>query len=394
MIVFNLDIRLNGWDSPQVDPVTGISTGPIDTETYLDNVAFDTIDDMKAYVGKIPAVLVSYTIVSQTLDSGSVTPTANSITYTVSLRDTQGNITSNTVSLPFTTPDGVQINTIEDFANYTALQGYIFLSSALVNGSSSSVTAPPQLVATTVTAANGTSSVQYVPVPSNAMSAVPYVFNILIQMPDGSQNELQNVVFPDIVTMKGYVTQIPALLLGYEIVSGGPAGTTYNVIFDAASDTSNAPSTLTPAVATPVISPSTTNSSAGENGPATNPPAPVSNSAFTDPASAGGGTVYRLILATPDLSSPTGFTYNTGATYPSCSINNPNACIPKSFTSLADALSYAAANNETPLNVQSSSEAWSIVSGTQPISSITSGSGLSPTTLLIAAGVLAFLMMK
>lgn len=80
-----------------------------------------------------------------------------------------------------------------------------------------------------------------------------------------------------------------------------------------------------------------------------------------------GGTIYRFILQTPDLTSPTGFTYNTGANYNACSQSNTAPCIPLQFASVGDAIDYANAHNEIPCIVGSSAETWSIIGGSTPI---------------------------
>ena len=96
-------------------------------------------------------------------------------------------------------------------------------------------------------------------------------------------------------------------------------------------------------------------------------------------------TIYRLII---DMAPGR---IDTGATYPGCSRDNQAACVPIQFSTMEEALAYAAANGETPVIVPDADTAWGMVEGTIPIPS----PGISPTMLgLGAAAVLALLMWR
>lgn len=82
------------------------------------------------------------------------------------------------------------------------------------------------------------------------------------------------------------------------------------------------------------------------------------------------GKVYRLVLASPkpnDPAYPDGLVYDTGALYPGCSFDNPQACKPIQFGDWAGVVYYCQQNNEIPVKVQSAEQAWDIVSGKEPI---------------------------
>lgn len=108
-------------------------------------------------------------------------------------------------------------------------------------------------------------------------------------------------------------------------------------------------------------------------------------------------SIYRLILK----SAPG--RYDTGATYPTCSQANPSGCQPQQFATLADAVNYSYAHNETPVWTTTANEAWAIVAGTQQINTadiLPAGTtadpggslfGMDTTTLLLIGGGLLLL---
>lgn len=103
------------------------------------------------------------------------------------------------------------------------------------------------------------------------------------------------------------------------------------------------------------------------------------------------GTVYRLIVATPDsaFASTGGYRYDTGATYAGCSQANSDACQPQQFSSLQDAIDYAYAHGEIPVQVTDSATAWTIIAGTTPVPAALPQSGsLSITDVLIGVGLI------
>jgi len=115
------------------------------------------------------------------------------------------------------------------------------------------------------------------------------------------------------------------------------------------------------------------------------------------------GTVYRLILKVPAG-------YATGATYPGCSRYNADACDPKLFTTMAQAIDYAHSRNEIPYQVYSEDESWAIVTGSLhpdpnrplsdpadvPVSNPVGGTlaGVSTPTLVLGGLALFFLAKK
>jgi hypothetical protein len=111
-------------------------------------------------------------------------------------------------------------------------------------------------------------------------------------------------------------------------------------------------------------------------------------------------TVYRLILFTPRPGAgyPEGGSYDTGASYQGCSIDNPGACHPVQFNHLADAAEYARNNGELPVLVSNEADVWAILDGQKPVTDSMivpeSGkmgflAGLDMTTILIiGAGAL------
>jgi len=99
--------------------------------------------------------------------------------------------------------------------------------------------------------------------------------------------------------------------------------------------------------------------------------------------------VYRLILDSPNVPG----LVDTGATYPECSRENPEACIPLQAT-LENALAYARENGEIPVKVYTEQQAWDIIEGKTAITDsmiIKEGDGffsnISP--MMIAAGLAA-----
>lgn len=84
---------------------------------------------------------------------------------------------------------------------------------------------------------------------------------------------------------------------------------------------------------------------------------------------------------------------DTGANYPGCARDNQGACIPIQFSSMEDALQYAADHRENPVIVPDAETAWGMVEGTIPIPS---AAGMSSTTMLGlgAAAVLGFLLWR
>lgn len=102
----------------------------------------------------------------------------------------------------------------------------------------------------------------------------------------------------------------------------------------------------------------------------------------------GGNGVYRLILASPDPTSPTGIRYDTGATYPTCARNNPAGCQPMVFETLEKAKQTAIRQNEIPVLVNSSEQAWRIIEGSEtpvPLVETTSMSSIGLLSLALVA---------
>ena len=100
--------------------------------------------------------------------------------------------------------------------------------------------------------------------------------------------------------------------------------------------------------------------------------------------------VYRLILAGTNR-------YDTGATYPGCTIDNQQACDPVAFDTLEDAVDYAYAHGELPVMVFSEQEAWNIAAGAVVDQSrvlppvVTHEMPISWTWVLVGVGVLFLL---
>jgi hypothetical protein len=67
--------------------------------------------------------------------------------------------------------------------------------------------------------------------------------------------------------------------------------------------------------------------------------------------------IYRLIVETAPGR------VDTGANYPGCSPENPNACDPRQFATLDDAYAYAEQRGEEPYVAGSVEEVWDIVAG-------------------------------
>lgn len=116
--------------------------------------------------------------------------------------------------------------------------------------------------------------------------------------------------------------------------------------------------------------------------------------------------VYRLILFTPrpGMGYPEGGSYDTGATYSGCSIDNPGACQPAQFNYLKDAAEYARNNGEIPVLVSTEADVWAIIDGQKAITDnmIVPESGEAPgllagmgtnTVLAIGVGALVVLPM-
>jgi len=115
--------------------------------------------------------------------------------------------------------------------------------------------------------------------------------------------------------------------------------------------------------------------------------------------------VYRLILFTPrpGLGYPEGGSWDTGATYAGCSIDNPGACHPAQFNHLEDAAKHARNNNEIPVLVSNEADVWAILNGQVAItdSMIVPESGKAPggllagmdTTTMLAIGVGALVVL-
>lgn len=126
----------------------------------------------------------------------------------------------------------------------------------------------------------------------------------------------------------------------------------------------------------PSLTPTPTSSPGGAGGPVSVSPSPQ-------------GTIYRLILKSPNGK------YDTGATYPACTRSNPDGCQPMQFDTEKDAVEYALAHGETPVRVSSEEEAWRIVEGTQPVNvaAIISPDKLEfgINTFLLIGGLLALL---
>lgn len=99
------------------------------------------------------------------------------------------------------------------------------------------------------------------------------------------------------------------------------------------------------------------------------------------------GEIYRLIILSANGK------YDTGATYPSCHISNPDGCKPVQFNSEQDAIDYALQNGEIPVRVNSVQEAWDIVEGKIAIqeSSIL-GQGFDTMTLLAIGAAAVFVL--
>jgi hypothetical protein len=90
---------------------------------------------------------------------------------------------------------------------------------------------------------------------------------------------------------------------------------------------------------------------------------------------------------------------DTGASYPGCSRETPDACQGAQFASLADAVAYAYAHGEVPVIAASEAEVWAVMEGTaqlQPSRIIPPGSGGSGlpggSTMLYFAGAAVALM--
>lgn len=94
------------------------------------------------------------------------------------------------------------------------------------------------------------------------------------------------------------------------------------------------------------------------------------------------GKTYRLILQTAPGR------VDTGATYPLCSRSNTDACKPIQFATIQDAVNYANAHNEIPLQVSSVDEVWAIVEGRIPVNEANVLGG-DNTMIWIAAGIAA-----
>lgn len=79
--------------------------------------------------------------------------------------------------------------------------------------------------------------------------------------------------------------------------------------------------------------------------------------------------IYRLILFTPrpGLGYPEGGSYDTGANYPGCSVDNPGACHAVQFNHLEDAVAHAKNNKEIPVLVSNEADVWAILAGQIPI---------------------------
>lgn len=104
-------------------------------------------------------------------------------------------------------------------------------------------------------------------------------------------------------------------------------------------------------------------------------------------------TIYRLVLENAVIKK-----WETGASYPGCSITNKAACKPVQFNSLHDAAVYAYTHTEIPYRVYTVDEAWATVA-----KMIAQGDafvpdknkiipdprifGLDTTSLLIVAGI-------
>jgi len=107
-----------------------------------------------------------------------------------------------------------------------------------------------------------------------------------------------------------------------------------------------------------------------------------SRQATTEQASDQSKPIYRLIMVTEPNR------IDTGATYPGCSRDNPDACRPIQFKSVGEAISHAFKHDEIPVQVQSADQAWGIVSGQLPVPSpIRSSGGMG-----LVAGAIALLM--
>ena len=97
--------------------------------------------------------------------------------------------------------------------------------------------------------------------------------------------------------------------------------------------------------------------------------------------------IYRLILATAPGR------VDTGASYPGCAQNNTGACIPIQFSTIQDAIDYAKAHNEVPVQVASADEAWKIIAGAMPINpSQVLSTGPSMMTMLLIGLAAIFLV--
>src|SRR5262245_4320838 len=99
--------------------------------------------------------------------------------------------------------------------------------------------------------------------------------------------------------------------------------------------------------------------------------------------------VYRFILVTAPGR------VDTGASYTGCAQNNTQACQPVQFATLQNAIDYAKAHNEIPVQVSSAEEAWRIVAGAQPINpNQILSTGPSLTTMLVLGAAAFFLLPK
>lgn len=256
----------------------------------LNNVAFNDIPTMVAYVQQLPGTLIQYQVVSGGMPAGAGSPTQP--IYQFVYRDTAGNQYSCFVTIPSVLPNGYTVSGIQDFMHYLADLDLVYLSNTAVD---------------------------------------PNVVNVV-------NNQILN----------------------------GPAV----VLFQS-----------------PLIA--TTAQSAGVS-TAQN----INNAVNGTGTNNTGGIVYRFILQTADLNQPSGFSYNTGANYPSCSQSNQTACAPNQFATVDDAIAYAITHNEVPVIVGSSAETWSIISGQTHIPATTINIGGNNilttnggTTALQSAGV-------
>lgn len=106
-------------------------------------------------------------------------------------------------------------------------------------------------------------------------------------------------------------------------------------------------------------------------------------------------TISRFILKThhPDLVNigDDGWRWDTGANYPNCSRDNPDACQPIQFKTESDAFYYSQTHDETPIRVKSEEQAWSLIEKGKADSVMDAKSTAGAIGFVIAVGVLWFI---